>query len=376
MGGLRSFVIESKCFQLVAEEGGRYFLLKIYERSKFFMRSVFMGKTVAQWLMKYLEYFVVEASPKLFFSLRDNNSAYTLQCSTNSFGQFLLLTELKVGGYRRSVIIPVGKDKNGWRVFGLELRKLLNPSHYAEVGMGLPTFSPQVLRPSMEAQNHRTYAEVVQASYGMARKLPKQLVSTAKEKMVVKQGLTGTKVGGLLVGKPAKLVVGGGDRRQMCINEKSEVGEQNQVGIRFPCLNSKAHWKERGVRRPCWTGSGLVVEVDGIGRRRVFWGRKKGGNQNLRWVSRTEKDQCKGGLGLGPNNLATHLPNNESVSWSGPVGTSPSAFEHGECSVTADEAFFSVGLLDEVGESPEESSPSPVSSSPRPELPAQRVNCY
>ncbi|KAL0011690.1 hypothetical protein SO802_006798 [Lithocarpus litseifolius] len=241
-----------------------------------------------------------------------------------------------------------------------------------EVGMGLPTFSPQVLRPSVEAQNHRTYAEVVQASYGMARKLPMQLVSTAKEKMMVKQGLTGTKVGGLLVGKPAKLVVGGGDRRQMCINEKSEVGEQNQVGIRFPCLNSKAHWKERGVRRPCWTGSGLVVEVDGIGRRRVFWGRKKGGNQNLRWVSRTEKDQCKGVLGLGPNNLATHLPNNESVSWSGPVGTSPSAFEHGECSVTADEAFFSVGLLDEVGESPEESSPSPVSSSPRPELPAQR----
>ncbi|KAL0013441.1 hypothetical protein SO802_000510 [Lithocarpus litseifolius] len=189
-----------------------------------------------------------------------------------------------------------------------------------------------VLRPSVEAQNLRTYAEVVQASYGMARKLPMQLVSTAKEKMVVKQGLTGTKVGGLLVGKPAKLVVGGGDRRQMCINEKSEV----------------AHWKERGVRRPCWTGSGLVVEVDGIGRRRVFWGRKKGGNQNLRWVSRTEKDQCKGVLGLGPNNLATHLPNNDSASWSGPVGTSPSAFELGECSVTADEAFFSVGLLDEA----------------------------
>ena len=49
---------------------------------------------------------------------------------------------LKVGGSRRSIIIPTGKEKNGWRAFGLELRKMLNPSQYAVGGTGLPKFIP------------------------------------------------------------------------------------------------------------------------------------------------------------------------------------------------------------------------------------------
>ena len=49
---------------------------------------------------------------------------------------------LKAGGSRRSIIIPEGKEKNGWRAFGLELRKMLNPSQYAVGGTGLPKFIP------------------------------------------------------------------------------------------------------------------------------------------------------------------------------------------------------------------------------------------
>ena len=63
-GGGRSFFIESKFFQLVVEEGGRYFLLWIFERGKFFMRSVFMGKNAAQWLMFNIEHLVVGESSK------------------------------------------------------------------------------------------------------------------------------------------------------------------------------------------------------------------------------------------------------------------------------------------------------------------------
>ena len=138
MGGVRSFFIESKLFQLVVEEGGRYFSLRIFERSRYFMKSVFMGKNVAQWLMKRLEQIVVGSSQKYFFSFREGDSAYTLQRSSNSFGLFLLLSELKVGGSRRSIIIPVGRAKIGWRVFGLELRKLLEPENYVNGGMGSP----------------------------------------------------------------------------------------------------------------------------------------------------------------------------------------------------------------------------------------------
>ena len=223
MGGVRSFLIESKFFQLVVEEGGRYFLLQILERGKYFMRSVFMGKNATQWLMSNIEHIVVRASSKQFFSFREDDSAFTLQWRTNSFGQFLLLTELKVGGSRRSIIIPEGKEKYGWRAFGLELRKMLNHSQYA-VGSGHPKFIPQVLRHNLEAQNSRTFAEAVQGFHGRVedKKQIKQLGFTVKGKMTqfgeekigVNSRLTGAKVGDFPVGKPDKREVGGGDRRE------------------------------------------------------------------------------------------------------------------------------------------------------------------
>ena len=140
MGGVRSFFIESKLFQLVVEEGGRYFSLRIFERSRYFMKSVFMGKNVAHWLMKSLEQIVIGISPKYFYSFKEGDLAYTLQRSSNSFGLFLLLTKFKVGGSRRSITIPVGRAKNGWRVFGLELRKLLEPENYVNGGIGQSNF--------------------------------------------------------------------------------------------------------------------------------------------------------------------------------------------------------------------------------------------
>ena len=66
MGGSRCFCIESKFFQLVVEEGGRYFSIKIFERSRYFMKLVFMGKNAAQWLLKSTKQIVVGISPKFF----------------------------------------------------------------------------------------------------------------------------------------------------------------------------------------------------------------------------------------------------------------------------------------------------------------------
>ena len=113
MGGFCSFFLESKFFQLVVEEGGQFFSLRIFERSRYFMKSVFMGKNGAQWLMRSIEQIVVGISPKNFYTFREGDLAYTLQWSFNSFGMFLLLTEFKVDGSRRSIFIPEGGDKNG-----------------------------------------------------------------------------------------------------------------------------------------------------------------------------------------------------------------------------------------------------------------------
>ena len=146
--------------------------------------------------------------------------------------------------------------------------------------------------------------------------------------------LTSAKVGDFPVGKPDKMVVGGGDRREQCINEKTEVGEQYQAegGLRFPSLNlnSKAYKnrKKSVVGRPRWTESGLIVEVDVIGRRQVSRERKKGRAQKCKWVPQADEDLCMGKLGLGPNKLAAQIPVN--VSCLGSNVISPITIESGK----------------------------------------------
>ena len=110
IGGFCSFFIESKFFQLVVEEGGNLFSLKIFEQGKYFMKSVFTGKHAAKWLMHSVEHFVIGVKPKHFFTFRKGDTAYTVQRgSSNQFGQYLPVIELKVGGHRRTIVIPAGK---------------------------------------------------------------------------------------------------------------------------------------------------------------------------------------------------------------------------------------------------------------------------
>ena len=72
---------------------------------------------------------------------------------------FPLLTEFKVGGFRRSIIIPVGKVKNGWRVFGLELRKILEPEKYVNGGTG--QFVAQLHKDRSGIQPFKSFADTV-----------------------------------------------------------------------------------------------------------------------------------------------------------------------------------------------------------------------
>ena len=83
--------------------------------------------SVAQWLMNNIELTVVGVNLKQFFMFKEGDTAYTFQWSSNYFGQYLVETEVKVGGLRRSIIIPKGKEKSGWKGFGIELTKLLEP---------------------------------------------------------------------------------------------------------------------------------------------------------------------------------------------------------------------------------------------------------
>ena len=52
---------------------------------------------------------MIGVNPKQFFTFREGDTAYMLQRGSNLFGQYLLVTKLKVGGLQRNIIIPVGK---------------------------------------------------------------------------------------------------------------------------------------------------------------------------------------------------------------------------------------------------------------------------
>ena len=207
MGGFRGFFLESKFFQLVVEEGGRYFSLRIFERSRYFMKSVFMGKNVAQWLMKSIDQIVVGISPKNFYTFREGDLAYTLQRSSNSFGMFLLLTEVKVGRWRRSILIPEGRAKNGWRVFGLELRKLLEPENYVNGGSSLSKFVAQHHKNNSRVQPFKNFADTVCGPQVQVRgKNQPYLVSLS-----------------------GPMILGRREVGYQCINEEFEIGETNMV---------------------------------------------------------------------------------------------------------------------------------------------------
>ena len=82
-------MVESKLFQLVIDEGGRYFSLRIFERGKFFMNSVFFFfvKNVAQWLMTNIEphHYVVGGSGHSKFTAQPHKCNSKIQNSKTFF---------------------------------------------------------------------------------------------------------------------------------------------------------------------------------------------------------------------------------------------------------------------------------------------------
>ena len=67
MGGSIFFFVESKTFEFSMEEGGTFYLLRIFERYKDSLRLVFMGKESALCLLTYIEDLMSNTHPENFF---------------------------------------------------------------------------------------------------------------------------------------------------------------------------------------------------------------------------------------------------------------------------------------------------------------------
>ena len=223
---------------------------------------------------------------------REGDLAYTLQRDSNSFGLFLLLTELKVGGSRRSIIIPVGRAKNGWRVFGLELRKMLEPENYVNGGIGQSKFVAQLHKDNSGVQPFKSFADMVRGHVVHVRGR-NQL---EKQNPVIKQKMLNE----ALVSLPGLMTLEGRVVGSRPSTEEFNVGKTNLVGNkRRSPLNFKSNWIEHVYGKKCelgnsdWAGKCLTVEVNGEGKRRVAW--NKGGLKSSLWVTRDQREHVSSG---------------------------------------------------------------------------------
>ena len=280
MGGFRSFYSESKLFQLVVEVGGNFFSLKIFERGKYFMQLVFMGRNAARWLMQSLEHMVIRVNPKHFFTLREGDSAYTVQRGSNSFRQYLLVTELKVGGMKRSIIIPAGKAQLGWKAFGIELRGMLEPSHYA---LGGPKALPYKSKLGSEIHPSRSFAETVKTSVQGRKHLHQPSIRETEKIQVVENTMPSPRDEARIqvvafevpTDNAISITVGGVEGSHRGINGdaklKEKIPKQNKFRLNNLNLKDVDSSRERQIRRSSWLRKCLIMEVNEFGKRRVSW---------------------------------------------------------------------------------------------------------
>ena len=126
MGGSIFFFVESKTFEFSVEEGGTFYVLRIFERNKDSLRLVFMGKLSAIHLLTYVEDLMSNTLPENFArTFRDGNKVFILQLGFNAHGSFLMISELLHGRRKGLIIVLEGKLGSGWRGFGFHLRKAI-----------------------------------------------------------------------------------------------------------------------------------------------------------------------------------------------------------------------------------------------------------
>nr|POE85022.1 hypothetical protein CFP56_52982 [Quercus suber] len=251
--------------------------------------------------MRNLEHTVSGVSPKQFFTFREGDTAYTMQRGSNSFGQYLSVTELKFVPYRFKQI---------------------------------PKYQPA-----------RSYVEAVKAPVQARLKHVQQTLSkekiqagTVKNFVEFPSDNSRTQVAAFetQAGSFPQSAVGGGEGGKGGINGKNKFEEKIPEGNKFnislkPNLNSNKieFGKLRDRRKGRWLGRGLTVNVNEYGKRRVFWEGGKGVKQAGKWVSNTAHS-ISVGLGSSKQNAQALMGNKEPILGLGL--SSPLSFEAGESS--------------------------------------------
>ena len=139
MGGSLFCFVESKSFEFSVEEGGSFFLLRIYERGRNSLRSVFMGKECAKRMLSIMEKFILSELPEHFArTIREGETMFIIQLGSNAHGYYLMISELLHGRRKGFLVIPEGRMGHGWRGFMWHPKKVFGDSGIKQVSV-IPT---------------------------------------------------------------------------------------------------------------------------------------------------------------------------------------------------------------------------------------------
>ncbi len=127
MGGIRSFRIEYKRFDL-SKEGDGIDSVSLFESGRYMRHSVSMGKKGARWLGKCIEENIARETEQAFIrTFRESDKGYVIRRFNNKHGRYLEITEYGRGGCKGRLAIPEGQSQSGWRGFNKELTLLMHP---------------------------------------------------------------------------------------------------------------------------------------------------------------------------------------------------------------------------------------------------------
>ena len=307
--GTRSFYIESKRYDFFMEEGKGPSSVKLFERGKYRLNSVFTGKEGARWLERGIEENIVrEEAPAFVRTFREHDKGYVMRRDNNKHGRYLEVTEYGRGGCKGKIIIPEGPKLGGWRGFNAELRLLINQGTESDkVGRKTDEKGPRVEPRRAVTTAATSYADSLRAPAKSNSTIPDtgglRITQTNRGKLVENPKIPGLRV-----------------------NDKPKKGQTRDTE-RFL---GYTEFRNRGKESVVNDTPKLTISVSGDGKRKVIWGNKGGrvgeGDKKVgEWIPRGHNNV---GRVSKPNNKLAELvqvqPKNSF--------TGPSTYEEGESS--------------------------------------------
>jgi hypothetical protein len=156
MGYVGYFYVESKSFEVRVGDGSQN--IKLTEWGRMNLSTVYLGETRLIWLVKMMTELVSETTG--IGACRDHRlggSVMFLQKRMNKYGRFMEITEYGRGGRRSFVVIPEGREGQGWRHCILQMGRLVK---YLE--QVRDTTKKSIPVQSREVVPGRTFADVVE----------------------------------------------------------------------------------------------------------------------------------------------------------------------------------------------------------------------